>query len=947
MAEESKYINPNHPVYFSYAGNNDASECDLEASVKQLRELFDRERIDYRDYKVKEKTTFGPQRTYVESEEEIGNGELVVVVLSDKYISLNYHGNTSLHCMYEWHCIVSREGYEKRVFPILVEDDMIKQTLTNTSLLTNFKNSYTAKYTDIHGEYVNNGCFLNDKLKRKFFETKGDAFRSDLDKMSGLVVNAPTFKQLELVVEKIKARIAELEQDVASNQNALSTAIQDEKKVFDLPKLNFETRTDVVKRDVETAKIKELFETNQIVNLIGVGGCGKTTITECYVNRFRNEYNNTIGVFINKDFYSEFSKKCLNKIYGEKATIGKVTRGSLGDLFSEVKNQTKSAPGLSLYNETIKDLEKYSKEEDKFNLLIIDINEFADYDNIEKALDDIRDTKKLRSWKILIVSREKMESARVHFDPLKLNTAEVDFDVLDAIFKKYLKGDERYCFTRKQLSALFLKLGHLPILIEHLAYYLRETSEVRTFEFIVDYLGDGFEDHKMWSRKYEKIQEFLSKLMRFDSLDDMQKSIVRLLVIWPAEYYSAGFIRNFMTLDNISTPRFINEVDEGLNILIDKCVLDSKDINKTRHYKIHDIISIQLKKQIFDENSINDIIINYAIYICNVKRILKSDDLLDHITTNCIKSTPLELFGIGSDKDYSVYEDWKFLRGLAQLKIDDAELSELSYKSKLFKEFYHLSGKEIYGKVYGEYKDVSSHLIYYRWLEGQSSVYNQPLPPEKFDKDFGCRFVTVPIKDLEIKMVRVCDDYFIAETPVTQDLWEKVMGYHRNWFNIDKLDRDTSKHPVEMVSWYDCMDFIIQLNMETKYKGFKFNFPTFEEWVFAASCRGKYKKFSGTDDDCLFAEFAWYKDNSVSTNVVKRLRPNDFGIYDMSGNVFEWIQDKSDSFSEKRLACGGAFSSTADVCKVSFRLGFSPATTGANVGFRLALSSSKKRRKIK
>ncbi|MBR2104379.1 MAG: SUMF1/EgtB/PvdO family nonheme iron enzyme, partial [Bacteroidales bacterium] len=135
------------------------------------------------------------------------------------------------------------------------------------------------------------------------------------------------------------------------------------------------------------------------------------------------------------------------------------------------------------------------------------------------------------------------------------------------------------------------------------------------------------------------------------------------------------------------------------------------------------------------------------------------------------------------------------------------------------------------------------------------------------------------------------------------------------------------------------------VNMETKYKGFKFNLPTFEEWVFAASCRGKYKKFSGTDDDCLLAEFAWYKDNSVSTNVVKRLRPNDLGIYDMSGNVFEWIQDKSDSFSGKRLACGGAFSAAANVCRVSFRLGFSPATTGANVGFRLALSSSKKRRK--
>lgn len=944
IEDPTQYINPNFPVYFSYAGNNDASECDLEASVKQLRELFERERIDYRDYKVKAKTTFCPQRTYVESEEEIGNGELVVVVLSDKYISLNYHGNTSLHCMYEWHCISSREGYEKRVFPILVEDDMIKQTLTNTSLLINFKNSYTAKYTDIHGEYVNNGCFLNDKLKRKFFETKGDAFRSDLDKLSGLVVNAPTFKQLELVVEKIKARIAELEQDVASNQTILSTAIQDEKKVFDLPKLNFETRTDVVKRDVETAKIKELFDTNHIVNLIGVGGCGKTTITECYVNRFRNEYNNSIGVFINKDFYSEFSKKCLNKIYGEKETIGKVTRGSLGDLFSEVQNQTKSIPGLSLYNETIADLEKYSKEGDKFNILIIDINEFADYDNIENALDDIRDNNRLKNWKILVVSREKMESARVHFDPLKLNTAEVDFNVLEAIYRQYLKGDERYCFTREQLEFLFLKLGHLPILIEHLAYYLRETSEVRTFEFIVEYLGDGFEDHKMWSRKYEKIQEFLSKLMRFDSLDDIQKSIVRLLVVWPAEYYSAQFIRKFMTDGNTSNPKFVNAVDEGLNILIDKCVLDSKDVNKTRHYKIHDIISAQFKKQILEENNIDDVITDYALYTCKVKRLLKSDDLLDQNTTNCIKSTPLELFGIDSNKDYSIYEDWKVLRGLADLKYDDIEFSELAYKAELLKKFYHLSGKEIYEKVYGEYKDVSSHFLYYCWLEGQSSVYNRPLPQEQTDMKYGNTFIVIPIEGIKIKMIKVSDDYFIGETQVTQELWEKVMGYHRNVFNIDKLDEDTSQHPVDTVSWYDCMDFIIKLNEEVKFKHFKFNFPTENQWEYAA--RAGYKmdnfEYSGSDD---YNEVAWCSEISQGCThpvITLEKKPNGLGIYGMSGNVWEWCLDKVNSSKIDCVLRGGAWDTDSDLCSILKRNLHDPTFRAPNIGFRLVLSSPKK-----
>lgn len=940
IEDPTQYINPNHPVYFSYAGNNDASECDLEASVKQLRELFDREHIYYLDYQVEGRSAFEPGKTYAKSEEEIGNGEFIVVVLSDKYINLNYNGRTTLHCMYEWHCIVSRKDFKNHIFTFLAKGDNIKQTLNpEKDILKNVKASYDEKYDAISLNYWKKGS-LDNELEDKFYKAGKDAFKNDLDKMSSLVRNAPTFDKagLELVVEKIKARIAELEQDFASNHNPLSTATQDEKNVVELPKLFFETRTDVVKRDVETAKIKELFETNQIVNLIGVGGCGKTTITECYVNRFRNEYNNTIGVFINKDFYSEFSKKCLNNIYGEKATIGKVTRGSLGDLFSEVKNQTKSTPGLSLYNETISDLEKYSKEEDKFNLLIIDINEFADYDNIEKALDDIRDSKKLRSWKILVVSREKMESARVHFDPLKLNTAEVDFDVLDAIFKKYLKGDKRYCFTRKQLSALFLKLGHLPILIEHLAYYLRETSEVRTFEFIVDYLGDGFEDHKMWNKKYEKIQEFLSKLMRLDSLDDVQNQIVRLLVIWPAEYYSAKFIRMFMTEDNSANPKFVNAVDEGLNILVDKCVLDSKDVGRSRHYKIHDIISGQFKKQILEREPF-DVIRLYEIYTNKVKKIVKSDGDIESTIKSCIANTPLNVFGIGSDKNYSVYEDWKFLRGLAQLKIYDVDFSELSYKAKLMKVFYNLSGKDIFEKVYGEYKDVSSHILYYEWLKNQSSVYNRLLPKVRFNNKYGSMFITISVKGVEFKMIKVSDDYFIAETQVTQELWERVMGYNPSCFNKDRLSTDTSQHLVESVSWYDCMDFIIKLNEEVKFKSLKFNLPTESQWDYAA--RAGYKKenfmYSGSDD---YNEVAWCDENSQRKThpvIIHDKKPNGLGVYGMSGNVWEWCHKY---FPSSRVLCGGSWSFSAESCHVFDRNNFNPDFKDYSCGFRLALSCS-------
>ena len=123
--------------------------------------------------------------------------------------------------------------------------------------------------------------------------------------------------------------------------------------------------------------------------------------------------------------------------------------------------------------------------------------------------------------------------------------------------------------------------------------------------------------------------------------------------------------------------------------------------------------------------------------------------------------------------------------------------------------------------------------------------------------------------------------YYIGKTEVTQALWKAVMGSNPSRFKGDNL-------PVEWVSWNDCQEFIRKLNSLT---GQNFRLPTEAEWEFA--CRGgnnsRGYKYSGSN---YIDNVAWYWDNSgEKTHPVATKLPNELGIYDMCGNVWEWCSD--------------------------------------------------------
>jgi len=182
--------------------------------------------------------------------------------------------------------------------------------------------------------------------------------------------------------------------------------------------------------------------------------------------------------------------------------------------------------------------------------------------------------------------------------------------------------------------------------------------------------------------------------------------------------------------------------------------------------------------------------------------------------------------------------------------------------------------------------------------------------------------------------------YSIGETEVTQALWEAVMGNNPSVFKGADL-------PVESVSWDDCQDFIRELNRLT---GKTFRLPTEAEWEFAArgGNRSTGAKYAGSD---AISRVAWYADNSGSrTHPVKGKSPNELGLYDMSGNVWEWCQDRYGSYSSGsqtnhkgaasgslRVGRGGSWGDFAWNCRVAYRNRAAPSSRHGYLGFRLAL----------
>ena len=174
----------------------------------------------------------------------------------------------------------------------------------------------------------------------------------------------------------------------------------------------------------------------------------------------------------------------------------------------------------------------------------------------------------------------------------------------------------------------------------------------------------------------------------------------------------------------------------------------------------------------------------------------------------------------------------------------------------------------------------------------------------------------------------------IGKTEVTQELWEAVMGSNPSNF------KGEANLPVEKVSWTDCNTFITKLNAAI---GKNFRLPTEAEWEYAASGGNKSQGYTYSGSNTI-EDVAWYKDNASSkTHPVAQKQPNELGIYDMSGNVWEWTSDKystdynSDRTSSNRVLRGGGWYYVATHSRFASRNSNSESSANDGLGLRLAL----------
>jgi formylglycine-generating enzyme required for sulfatase activity len=188
---------------------------------------------------------------------------------------------------------------------------------------------------------------------------------------------------------------------------------------------------------------------------------------------------------------------------------------------------------------------------------------------------------------------------------------------------------------------------------------------------------------------------------------------------------------------------------------------------------------------------------------------------------------------------------------------------------------------------------------------------------------FGCQGSSF-IEMVSVKGNGEIKNFKIGKYEITQAQWQAVMGNNPSEFVGDDL-------PVGNVSWDDVQEFLSKLNATT---GKNYRLPTYSEWKYAASGGNKSKgyKYSGSNNS---DEVAWYNDNSDGKpHPVGTKAPNELGIYDMSGNVYEWCQDGDD---QDRVYCGDDWNcngiNTVDNCWHHKHYGRS----SSGIGFRVVL----------
>lgn len=213
--------------------------------------------------------------------------------------------------------------------------------------------------------------------------------------------------------------------------------------------------------------------------------------------------------------------------------------------------------------------------------------------------------------------------------------------------------------------------------------------------------------------------------------------------------------------------------------------------------------------------------------------------------------------------------------------------------------------------------------------------------------------VELALHDEKEHTVTITHPFYIGEIPVTQLQYRAVTGQSPSCFE----DPTTSGNPVEQISWHDAVSFCRKLDALVKASlpdGMSVQLPTEAQWEYACRAGTSTRYFLGDEEDDL-AQAGWYANNSRrKTHPVKRKAPNDFGLYDMHGNVYEWCKDTYredyESLPEddpcnltqgaEHVARGGSWFDDSEGCRSAVRVSLPTGTRNPYIGFRVVVALS-------
>ena len=541
------YINPNNPVYFSYAWADD-QYTNIEDDVNKLCELLEDNLIYYK----RDKENLCPYRWSIQkAEEELGEGSAIIMVISDRYLK-------SLHCMNEWHLMRENGKVKDRVFPIVLENANItnKETYkefykyldTKKKELVRQQKEDIIPLTRVETEAVNAGCYIADF--KSMYQYLTDNNRSNL--------HALRKDKYEIIISQLRDFLKQIVDNTNNNTKPETTS--------SIPSFPVSIPKGLLHRDAEVEELYDGIIDNHFLNLVGVGGSGKTSLTYLMMQKHRYDFNEIAYVVVNNHIKDEFVEQInvtLNLPYGAGENV--------------------------MYNKITAFLEETYKSAEP-NLLVLDINETSDEAENKKFIEELHES--INNWDILILSRE-------HFTECKtkdLNQKQ-DKEFMKELF--LAKAGDKYN-SFEDFDGLFKFIDYTPILAEQLGIYLKPLPKKSLSEIKKVFYGENFRDEEIEvgvsaQNRQNTILSFLKKLIDYNKFKPNAQKLLCHFVLWQAE----------------------DDYENALVALCKRAILTQKDLpDGNSSYKLHGLLAKSLRGQINISEQ------DYSAYLNNIERLI-------------------------------------------------------------------------------------------------------------------------------------------------------------------------------------------------------------------------------------------------------------------------------------------------------------------------------------